>query len=738
MTLSVDGLPIAFETGDSIAIALVRHGQHPLYGGALCLAGDCGNCVAEVDGTAYVRTCQVPAGEGVMVRRHPAIGGPPIAALGSIATRGDLDAISVVHETADLVVIGSGDSGTAAAVEGADEGRLVTVLDALDGNEVVGIYGGPTVIVRGPLGMRHVHAADVVVATGAAELHPVCEGSELRGIYTPNAARILRDAGVDLGNLVLLGGTEADLPGRHIEGRLVSLVGDGSVMAVITQDATGQLDAHPCDSVVVGVGFSPRDLLSRMTNDPHVSVVGPAAQRFNLPDCPSSGVICPCAKTTVDDLDGVWDRGFHELELVKRASLAGTGTCQGGVCGPYLRAFVSSRSGSTPAPFTARPASRQITLREAGASAYPEPFRRTALHAENMAAGGNLDRFGNWWRPWNYGDHLGEYAAVRTAVSLGDVSTLGKMIVDGPDTVALLERLYPTTVADIRPGRSRYVLLLNERGHIIDDGMICRETDSRFVLTFTSGGAANAEAFVRDWAETWGLDVNVLDRTMSLAAINVTGPRAGELLERVGLINPPKFLQHRHDMVANVPCHVMRLSFTGEASFELHHRVDRSAELWRALMAAGADMGIKPHGLQTLFGLRLEKGHIIIGMDTELDTTPRRVNMDWAVKMSKPDFIGRQALERTAKLPDQRRLHAFTMAGEAPTEGTPIIVDGQIHGHVTSTFSSPTLGHTVMLGWLKKGASLDGKAITEVQVGGRLATVVEAPFFDREGARARL
>ena len=124
-------------------------------------------------------------------------------------------------------------------------------------------------------------------------------------------------------------------------------------------------------------------------------------------------------------------------------------------------------------------------------------------------------------------------------MSLGDVSTLGKMIVTGPDVVEALERLYPTTMHDIRPGRSRYVLLLNERGHVIDDGMICRErptTADRFVLTFTSGGASFAEMWIRDWIETWGLDVHVLDRTLSLGAINVTGPLAGRAVaaRRVG------------------------------------------------------------------------------------------------------------------------------------------------------------------------------------------------------------
>ena len=134
-----------------------------------------------------------------------------------------------------------------------------------------------------------------------------------------------------------------------------------------------------------------------------------------------------------------------------------------------------------------------------------------------------------------------------------------------------------------------------------------------------------------------------------------------------------------------MPVHVMRLSFTGEASFEIHHPVDRSVELWRGLMAAGEDLGIRPHGLQALFALRLEKGHVIIGMDTELDSTPRRLGMDWAVNMDKPDFLGRDALARTASLPDHRRLVGLSMDGPAPTEGSPIWADGDVIGHVTST-----------------------------------------------------
>ena len=728
MRFALDDQPIDYVDGDSVAVAVVRNGEHPQHGGTLCLAGDCGNCCADVGGVPYTRTCLTPATPGLRVLRHPAVGGPPLhltAPPNPVLTPGHAS-VAVRRIQADLVVVGGGRSGSEAAAVGRALGRDVMVLDSATGHDVVGIYPGPQVIVRmagTPPSMIHLHAHEVVIATGAAELHPVCEGNMLRGIFTAGAAAQLRERGVELPRAVDV--QLADL--AAIEGR------DGRVTGVRFIDGR----AEPCASVVVASAIqAPRDLLARMSAGPGVRSVGAAAGAFGLPRSPDGGVVCPCSKVTVDDLQEVWDKGFQHLELMKRASLCGTGTCQGGACLPHLRAFVAARSGEAPAPFTARPASRQITIAEAAADVHLDAFRRTALHDVHIAHGAYMDRFGGWWRPWNYGDHLREYWAVREAVSLGDVSTLGKMIVSGPDVVEALERLYPTTIADIRPGRSRYVLLLNERGHLIDDGMVCREvTDDgsdRFVLTFTSGGASFAEAWVRDWVETWGLDVRIMDRTISRGAINVTGPLAGELLMRVGLAEPPRFLQHVHADIAGIPCHVMRLSFTGEASFELHHPVHHSVELWHALMDTGRDLGITPHGLQALFGLRLEKGHVLVGMDTELDSTPRRLDMDWAVKMDKADFVGRTSLARTAALADHRRLFGFTMDGPAPVEGSPIWVGGEVVGHIASSFASPVLGITVMLGWQKHSPFAD-----EVVVDGRPARVTPLPFYDPQGLRAR-
>ena len=696
----VDGRPIEAHEGDSIAIAIVRAGEPPARGGTLCLAGDCGNCLAVVDGVAYVRTCQVPARAGTVVARHPVDGNPPLPV---DEARREVD---VARSFVDRIVVGAGG------------------LDAAAGEEVVGIYAGPTVIARNAGKMLHVEAEEVVVATGAAELQPVVPGNDLDGLLTPRAAARLREAGVELPEPVVTVGAEA-----------IRFEGDaaGRVTAVVTRDGT----TIPARTVIVDLGRSPRDLLARMAPGAEaVDVVGSAADDWPLPPAPTdpAAVVCRCMNVSVGDLDDAWSKGYTELELLKRATLAGIGTCQGGACLPHIRAWIAERTGDVPDPFTARPGARQITLGEAAADVTVDVFRRTPLHDEHLALGGRMDRFGGWWRPWNYGDAVSEYWAVREGVSIGDVSTLGKLVVSGPDVVEALERIYPCHIADIQPGRSRYALLLNERGHVMDDGMILRESETRFVLSFTSGGAANAEMWLRDWIDTWGLRVHVMDRTMSLAAINVTGPLAGELLRRLGLEEPPRFLRHVHAKVAEIDCHVMRLSFTGEAAWELHHPVSDSVYLWQALLEAGADLGIRPHGLQALFGLRLEKGHVIVGMDTELDTTPRRIDMDRAARMDKPFFIGRAALERTAKLDDDRRWVGFSMDGPAPVEGTPIFhAEGrEVIGNVTGSWHSPLLGKTLMLGWQRRPPHSD-----RVVIDGREAQVTPTPFYDPEGHRAR-
>ena len=480
------------------------------------------------------------------------------------------------------------------------------------------------------------------------------------------------------------------------------------------------------------IGRVARDVLARMAPAGiPVRIVGAAAEAFPLPAAPSGDrVVCSCMGTTLADLQEALTEGMRSLSSSSahpgQDSARARAACACHTCAPSSPRGPGRLPSRSPRARRAADHHRRSRRRHAHRRVPPD-----ALHDEHLVAGRADGPIRRLVAAVALRRAVAEYWAVREGVSIGDVSTLGKLIVSGPDVVEALERLYPCHVADIRPGRSRYALLLNERGHVMDDGMILRDAETRFTLTFTSGGAANAEMWIRDWIERGGCGSmswigRVARRDQCDRAARDDAPGA------LGLPDAPRWLGHVRTEVAGVPCHVMRLSFTGEASFELHHPFDGSVALWRSLLTAGADLGIRPHGLQALFGLRLEKGHVIVGMDTELDTTPRRLGMDWAARMDKPEFIGRSALARTAPLDDDRRWMGFAMDGPAPTEGTPIRVGDAIVGNVTGSWTSPALGKALMLGWQRRRPFAD-----RVEIDGREAIVTPTPFYDPEGARAR-
>ena len=733
MHLLVDGARIAAEDGESLLTALLRADRHPTGGGCLCLGGDCPHCLATVDGVGYVRTCQVRAREGMRVERHHRRGGrPPLLREGDATPRRETPAR---HLHCDVAVLGQGPAGREAAAAARAAGKRVVTLDAGAGQEVIGVYAGPLVVVRTDEATLEVHVREeIVVATGAAEIQPVAPGDGLAGLLTARAATALARAGIALGRVVAVGSPPEGVACERAAGELVRFEGEGRVEAVVVRAPDGAERRHACDTVSLGLGLQPRDALARMGRGLALRAVGDAARQAELPPCPRAGTVCPCNGILVEDLESCWERGFRELELMKRASLAGTGTCQGGVCLPHLRSFLAARGEALPAPFTARPVTRQPTLGEVAAGAFHRATLRTPLHDELLAAGARMQRAGGWWRPWSFGEPAEEYRAVRERVSLGDVGTLGKFQVSGPGAVALLELLYPTPVATLAPGRARYALLLDERGYVLDDGLICRDAETRFTLTLTSAGARFGELWIRDWADARGFDVRILDQTASLGAINVTGPRAGELLARAGVPDPPAFARHAAAKVAGIDCRVLRLSFTGELSWELHHAVADGVTLWRRLLELGADLGIRPHGLKTLLDLRLEKGHIVVGQDTDFDSTPRRIDHEWAVSLDKPDFVGRTAVLRTNREPPDRRLVGLEMESPAPIEGAVIWNGDAYAGYVTSSADSAALGRAVMLGWVEL---VDGALPDALRIDGRPARRAATPFYDPAGERAR-
>ncbi len=740
MRITVDGVPVAFTEGDSVLVTLLRAGLHPTGGGCLCLGGDCSRCLATVDGVGYVRTCQMPAREGLVVEReHAGDGRPPLVRTisGNDGATTPAPETQARHLHCDVVVIGRGESGQRAAEEARSDGKRVITLDAGDGQEAIGIYAGPLVVARTRDATLNVHPRDeIIVATGAAEIQPVAPRSDLAGLLTARAATALAQAGIELGRVIAIGTPPDGIDCERVSGELVRFEGQsGRVEAAVVRDEAGSETRHECDTAALGLGLQPRDALARMARGLPVRIVGDATRESDIPPCPRAGVVCPCNGISVEDLDSVWERGFHELELMKRASLVGTGTCQGATCMPYLRSFLVTRGKTLQPPFTARPVTRQITLGEVAAGAYHRATPRTALHDDHVARGAHMERSGGWWRPWSFGDTAAEYRAVREAVSVGDVGTLGKFQVSGPDALALLELLYPTKVATLKPGRSRYALLLDERGYVLDDGLICRDDETRFTLTLTTAGSTFGELWIRDWAEARGFDVRLINQTLALGAINVTGPRAAELLARAGVADPPGFARHASACVAGIDCRIFRLSFTGELSYELHHASADSMTLWRRLLELGQDLGIRPHGMKTLLDLRLEKGHIVVGQDTDFNSTPRRIDHEWAVTPDKPEFVGRHAVERTNGVALDRKLAGLEMQLPAPIEGAVIWNGDRYSGYVTSSAASAVLGKAVMLGWV---AVVDGELPTDVTIAGRSARVTPTPFYDPEGERARV
>ena len=320
-----------------------------------------------------------------------------------------------------------------------------------------------------------------------------------------------------------------------------------------------------------------------------------------------------------------------------------------------------------------------------------------------------------------------------------DVGTLGKFSVSGHDAAAFLDRVYPSRIAGLREGAVRYSVLLSEAGAVVEGGVVCSRGPEGYYLTFTSAGAEHAEAWLRDWAETWGHRVHIVNQTAAVGAVIVSGPRSRELLARLsgdalGGEELP-FGGLRRIEVAGIECLAMRLGYVGELSFELHHASSESVRLWDALLAAGGDLGVAPYGLEALRTLRLEKAHFIVGQDTEFDTSPFKLGLERLPKMDKDDFVGRLALERLVELPLRERLAKVRFdTAEAPVEGAPLTVGDRHVGRLTSSRYSPVLGCAVALGWLRRDS--DGFPV-RVEAAGEAGEIVETSFYDPEGNRLR-
>jgi sarcosine oxidase subunit alpha len=351
---------------------------------------------------------------------------------------------------------------------------------------------------------------------------------------------------------------------------------------------------------------------------------------------------------------------------------------------------------------------------------------------------------GTWRRPYSYGDVEAEVQAVHGAVGLIDVSTLGKLIVSGPDAAEFLERLYPNRFGDMKPGRIRYAVLNTDSGRIMDDGTIARLAEDTYYVTTTSTGAGAVVEWFEWWNAVWGYDLQISDVTGGIAAVNVAGPRARDLMARLTDLDVSNeglsYLDARQGLIAGVPCLVLRIGFVGELGYELHFPSPYGEYMWDTLLERGEDLGIRPFGLEPQRVLRLEKMHILVGQDTDSESNVIEANMPWIVKFDKDDFVGKWALEHVRSRGMREQLVGFEMEdGRVPPEGGQIVVEERKPvGRITSARWSPELRKVIGMAWVPAELAREGaQFFVTIDGGFDKAHVRLQPFFDPDGERLR-
>ena len=458
--------------------------------------------------------------------------------------------------------------------------------------------------------------------------------------------------------------------------------------------------------------------------------------------------------------------GFESVEHAKRYTTLGMATDQGKLSNVNGLAILSDQLGQ-PIPQTGtttfRPPYSPITF---GAIAGPargasfQPVRRTPMYDWHDANGAHWEPVGQWRRPYCYprGDESVEDAVARevtnarTALGLLDASTLGKIVVKGPDAGRFLDMLYTNMMSTLKPGRCRYGLMCSENGFLIDDGVVARISEDEWLCHTTTGGADHIHQHMEEWLQTewWDWKVWTANVTEQWAQVAVVGPNARRALEALGGMDVSKeamaFMTWSEGTLAGIPARVFRISFSGELSYEVAVPADRGLELWEKLHEVGADLGAMPYGTECLHVLRAEKGFIMIGDETDGTVIPQDLGLSWAISKKKDDYLGKRAQERTHMAdPERWQLVGLeTEDGDVLPDGAyaalpDVNANGQrgTEGRVTSTYYSPTLGRGIAMGLVHRGTERMGEVISFPRIGGGevRARIVSPVFYDAEGEK---
>ena len=466
---------------------------------------------------------------------------------------------------------------------------------------------------------------------------------------------------------------------------------------------------------------------------------------------------------TSKDLQIAVREGFRAIEHVKRYTTAGMATDQGKIANINVLSGVARMVGqpvSTIGHTSFRMPYTPVTFGTlAGMARGPllEPVRQTPLHGCAEALGALFENTGSWSRARYYpraGETMRaavarECRAVRHGVGMLDASTLGKIEVVGPDAAAFLDRMYTIGVSSLAPGRCRYGLLLAENGFVMDDGIVARLAPDRFHVTTTSGGAAGVLHHMEDYLQTEFPDLRawLTSITEQWAVIALQGPHARNVLtplvEGTDLAAMPH-MSVRSCRIGDIAARLFRVSFTGEAGYEINVPADYAPALWDRLCEAGAPHEIAPYGTEAMHVLRAEKGYFMVGQETDGTVSPGDLGLDRLLSRSKADFVGRRSLTLPA-LRDVGRRQLVGLRTEMPhvlEEGAQLVADPQMRaptaslGHVTSAYWSATLQHPIALALLADGRNRIGQTVFVPMPDGMIAARICDPvFYDPSGER---
>jgi sarcosine oxidase, subunit alpha len=451
----------------------------------------------------------------------------------------------------------------------------------------------------------------------------------------------------------------------------------------------------------------------------------------------------------IKDFVNAAKEGFDNIELMKRFTTVGMGPSQGKHSNmnairilAKIRGLPVEKIGTT----TSRPFFHPTPVGHLGGRGF-HPHRLTSLHDWHQEHGAVFTDIGAWKRAAYYpavgqskDDAIQtEALAVRKTAGIIDGSSFGKIEIHGPDAALFLERFFTGKYADQAVETCRYVMLLDETGVVVDDGIASRIAEDLFYLTI---GTSNAAAVYREMQRSqqmWQLNIGLVNITGAYGAINIAGPAAREILSTLTECDlsfesfPMGSI--RTCQVAGVDTRLIRVAFVADNGYELHMPMGQAPHIWNALMKAGKNLGLRPFGSDTQRLLRLEMGHAMPGVDTDGLTNPFEINAHWAIEMSKPYFIGQRSLTIIAKRPLRKKLVPFALAenfnGEVPMDCN-LVVDGRnILGRVTSISYSKFIGRYIGLAYVTP----DKEAVDSIfQIrtdSGTLvsATVVKTPFL---------